>query len=109
MRTFKYFLVIFIFLSLAGCYTLEARRQGWISYYSEKIGTVQYLPFKTSPNMLDIYVDTKSLINGNEEVEFIFFKSQGGCHFFYEYKKNSGLIVGFRFEENSKYDCNSGV
>ncbi len=66
-----------------------------------------YSPSWQNYNKEDV-IKTTTLPNGNIENEYKWY-GKGGCRSFYEYEPNSGLIVGFRFEEDKKYDCQANV
>lgn len=50
-------------------------------------------------------ISSKALGNGHLEDEYEYFPSVGRCRYFYEYEADTGLIVGFRFEESVQYAC----
>jgi hypothetical protein len=53
----------------------------------------------------DIPLSNTKLPNGNLEDEYDASLRGKRCRYFYEYEPQSGVIVGFRFEESEPYAC----
>ncbi len=81
----------------------EGRHARFLSNGQGRIGDNMYSPSWQNYNKEDV-IKTTTLPNGNIENEYKWY-GEGGCRRFYEYEPNSGVIVGFRFEEDKKYDC----
>lgn len=112
---FKYFLLICLPFLFSGCFyslagldmSVEGRHQIWVDEHQRCIGqntSVCRYWYRNEDNKPYpyYYLGTTSLINGHFEVGFADGKE---CHYYYEYEVDTGLIVGFRFEESDKYTC----
>jgi len=113
--TFKIFTMSFALLFLTGCYNVH---QIWIDSYQSKVGQNIYELRKRYSSPSNAYLKRGEVLlpNGNieEASDYVFHKSdykfyeKNGkypCRYFYEYEPKSGLIVGFRFEEDYKHAC----
>jgi hypothetical protein len=51
-----------------------------------------------------LFQGDEKLGNGNYEAKY-FLSPNRKCKYFFEYEPESGLIVGFRYEESEKFAC----
>lgn len=79
-------------------------QESWLRTRNSYIGQSMYSQHWQRLNASDKLIGSKILSNGNVENEYENFFVRT-CHYFYEYEPRSGLIVKFRFEEDSKYAC----
>ena len=107
--TLKVFIISLFLLFLTGCYNLH---QIWVDDQQSFVGRNIYeifSPFKFFEHPSPVLGQTM-LKNGNIEIGYgaLSVERVDGkypCRSFYEYEPKSGLIVGFRFEEDYKDAC----
>lgn len=108
--------VVFIGLSiiLSSCALLvdtsdEARHLSWVKSLTATVGKSMFncagdgwcYQFRDIDGR---FQSDKKLDNGNREADYYWFPSKK-CHYFFEYEPESGLIVGFRYEESEQFAC----
>ena len=117
--------LIFTSLALASCslFTdtsprgLQERWLAWVrdgalgkNIYECKARKVRTQPCAVFFSKGDNPLSGRVLSNGNIEEEYEYRPVSGRCRYFYEYERDTGQIVAFRFEESQPYACRvSGV
>jgi hypothetical protein len=111
MKQHEKFLLVLMPIAVSACagiFTVDKKgdHEAWLR--------TRKLQLQTNPNMYmstwqqtnkgSNFVRRVVLPNGNIENEYIGYSAKP-CRTFYEYEPESGLIVGFRFEEKNQYDC----
>ncbi len=100
---------------LSGCYSLagldmsfEGRHKMWVEDRRSLIGQgnmhdcqLRYCPSRKG----NLFLGDRPLPNGNLEAGFIWGHTQPRCRYYFEYEPNTGVIVGFRFEESERFAC----
>ena len=107
--TFKIFTMSFALLFLTGCYNVH---QIWVDQSKAMLGKniALHKKFHENPRLSSYVREEVLLPNGNIEAGYDdgFMPKRNGkypCRYYYEYEPKSGLIVGFRFEEDFKHAC----
>jgi hypothetical protein len=92
----------------AGIFTVDKKgdHEAWLRTNKLELQGIpnMYMPAWRYRNQSNRFVGSVVLSNGNIENEYIGYSAKP-CRTFYEYEPESGLIVGFRFEEKNQYDC----
>ena len=115
--SFRGFSLLTVLLILQGCgawdFSDKGLHEAFVIHHNTYVGkkTIAYVELNGLRP-----ISTKLLSNGNMVNEYFGgpfrypdVSLKGGydspCHYFYEYKPQTGLIVGFRFEGKFKYAC----
>ena len=112
--SFRGFSLLTISLTLQGCgawdFSDKGLHESFVIHHNTYVGkkTIAYIERKYLRP-----ISSKLLPSGNMENEYLWGPGtytypgvkKAQCHYFYEYAPQTGLIVGFRFEEKFKHAC----
>lgn len=109
-------LIILIMLSFSGCalsvdLSPSARHHSWLLSMREEVGRNIFNcegsgSCRRHRGEKSLFMGDSELKNGNKEAGYSMpARSELRCLYFFEYEVETGLIVGFRYEEKERFAC----